>query len=149
MPECHVLVLGPWRSKDPRLVRQLDNLKTFVEDHKLELDVMPFEPWTISSGADDPVPFSMQPSTLVGLHGLLGVMLNANVERKRSLVSYPGALMPQHLYERFDELFHCPTAVELKDLKTADGETIYLVGDPTAAGPIINAPVQSNKNAGP
>lgn len=71
--------------------------------------------------------------------------------RKKAILVYPGLLVTRELLEALDDFCYCPTALDLPSLDYPDekGSIIHIsvVGDPTAAGAILNDGDPANRQS--
>jgi len=137
--------------------KQYAGLSAFVNENKAELGLMKYLPFT-SPGK--PADARMAPSDLVP--GTLGLFpTRTSIKPRAKVASYPGVLMFMELHEKFNKEWHVPTALRVPVLDYHVGRDeaaamgldeeaceaddkwlvrMVLVGDPRAAGPVINSP---------
>jgi len=137
--------------------RQYAGLSAFVSEHRDELGLMKYLPFTSPGKAVDA---RLAPSKLIP--GTLGLFpTRTSVKPRAKVASYPGVLMFMELHEQFNKEWYVPTALRVpvldysvgrveaaamgleSEAEQADGQWLVrmvLVGDPRAAGPIINSP---------
>ena len=137
--------------------KQYAGLSAFVNENKAELGLMKYLPFT-SPGK--PADARMAPSKLI--RGTLGLFpTRTSIKPRAKVASYPGVLMFMELHEKFNKEWYVPTALRVPVLDYHVGRDeaaamgldqeaceaddkwlvrMVLVGDPRAAGPVINSP---------
>lgn len=68
------------------------------------------------------------------------------VSRSVFLQYYPGLLVSTELLTRFEQRYYCPTALRLPSLDYIHNSNcvkMWIIGDPTSAGAIVNDGVRS------
>jgi hypothetical protein len=141
------------RSVDVRHEAQYRTLQSFATSHSSQLELMRYHVWTTASQRN--LHIRIGPSRL--LEGFVGVFATGENFR----CSYPGMLMWKELHNEFNRDHHCPTAIDMPILsysvdvdlarqmqldavaRQPDGRWLVrmvLVGDPRAAGPLVNSP---------
>jgi hypothetical protein len=133
-------------SRTEALAAQRCNLDAFLQAHQREFDVMEYAPWTRVPFKVKEVKTVIAASRLPGCSGLQGVFIDQDVPasyKPQQLVYYPGLLVTEELFVKFQSKYHCPTALELPALSGTD--KMLVLGDPTAPGAIINDGVRSGR----
>jgi hypothetical protein len=139
------LLLAGLPPRQEALAAQKANLQRFVDANRAAFDALPCYPFTRERAWPKAPKTRVAASSLPGCIGLQGVFMEQSMpahSKSQRLLHYPGLLMTEELYRKFQQQYHCPTALQLPAFQECD---LMIVGDPTAAGAIVNDGVKSGK----
>ena len=107
---AQTIFVAPARCTDRRLMRQLGNLRSFELQCAALWKLFRYSPWTTPGVQGGHM--RLEPSRLVS--GSVGVAIPWRMYPAHAfIVSYPGLLVWRELHDRFNQRYHCPTAVDL------------------------------------
>ena len=97
------------------MVAQHINLLRFVSNHTIEYEALKYHPWTKPSSRKQHAECK-QSTHFPSLQGVFPIDANKEFKPKDYVCTYHGLIMTSEMHDKFDSLFHCPTAIEAKCL---------------------------------